>query len=89
MKYLKLLLALVVIVACTAALALGVDVVPVAAAPAPSILDWFMVNKAAVFGAALAFSELLSLIPSFKGNGILDTIIKALVQLSGKPPQVQ
>jgi len=65
-----------------------VAVVPVAAAPAaPSILSWFMANQAAVFAAALAMSELLSLIPGFKGNGILDTIIKALVQLSGKNQQ--
>ena len=50
-------------------------------------LDWFKQNSAAVLGACLAFSEVLSLIPAFKGNGILDTIIKALQVLSGKEPQ--
>lgn len=81
MKLLRLILALFILTICT--VAFGADAVAVA--PAPSIMEWFIVNKAAVFGAALALSELLSLIPGFQGNGILDTIKKALVQLSGKP----
>lgn len=60
------------------------ETAPAAAPAAPSLFDWFMANKTAVFGVALAISEFLSIIPAFKGNGILDTIIKALQTLSGK-----
>lgn len=59
----------------------------VTVAPNPSLLDWFAANKTVIFGAALALSELLAIIPAFKGNGILDTIIKALQMLSGKEQQ--
>jgi len=55
-----------------------------AATAAPSIMAWFQANQAAIFGLALAISEFLALIPAFKGNGILDTIIKALKLLTGK-----
>jgi len=85
MKTVRLILSLMLIIICTAALALGADVAPIVAVPSPSILDWFAVNKAVIFGAALAISELLSLIPGFQGNGILDTIKKGLALLSGKP----
>jgi hypothetical protein len=80
-------LILIAVVICTAiAFAAEPAAVP-AAVPAigePSILAWFVVNKAAVLGAALALSELLSLIPAFKGNGIMDTVLKALQTLSAK-----
>ncbi len=89
----KKLIFLVVLVA-LATVAFAADpVVPVAAAPAATaaatvgFLDWFKQNSGAVLGFALAFSELLSLIPAFKGNGILDTIIKALQSLSTKPAE--
>jgi len=57
---------------------------PAAAAADPSLFAWFVANKAAIFGVALAISEFLTLIPGFKGNGILDTIIQALKVLSAK-----
>ena len=63
--------------------AVGADVAPVTAQPV-SIMTWFTQNKAAVLAFTLALSELLSLIPAFKGNGILDTIIKAIKVLSQK-----
>ena len=55
-----------------------------ATVPAPSIIDWFTLYKAYIFGAALAISELLGVTPWFKGNGIMDTIIKGLKLLMGK-----
>lgn len=88
----KKLIFLVVLVA-LATVAFAADpVVPVAAPAAAAtatvgFLDWFKQNSGAVLGFALAFSELLSLIPAFKGNGILDTIIKALQSLSTKPAE--
>lgn len=57
----------------------------VAAVPAPTLFGWFQANTPVILGVALAVSELLSVIPAFKGNGILDTIIKALHALSDKP----
>jgi len=57
---------------------------PATATASPSIMAWLQTNQAAIFGLALAISEFLSLIPGFKGNGILDTIIKALKLLTGK-----
>lgn len=56
------------------------------AVPAASVgfLDWFKQNTGPVLAVALAISELLSLIPAFRGNGILDTILKALHALSDK-----
>jgi hypothetical protein len=84
----KLILLVMLMVVFAVAAAFGADpvaIAPAAVAPAaPSILAWFIANQAYVFAACLAVSEMLSLIPGFKGNGILDTIIKALVQLSGK-----
>lgn len=65
------------------AVAFAADPAPVAAV---GFLDWFKQNSGAVLGFALALSEILSLIPAFKGNGILDTIIKALQAMSGNPP---
>lgn len=88
----KKLIFLVVLVA-LATVAFAADPVVPAAAPAVAaqgavgFLDWFKQNSGAVLGFALAFSELLSLIPAFKGNGILDTIIKALQSLSTKPAE--
>ena len=85
MKKFFLFLALVVVF--VAAVCFGADaVVPAAAAvPAVGFMDWFKQNATAVIGAALALSEVLSLIPAFQGNGILDTIIKALKVMSEKP----
>lgn len=57
---------------------------PATATTTPSIMAWFQANQAAIFGLALAISEFLALIPAFKGNGILDTVIKALKLLTGK-----
>jgi uncharacterized membrane protein len=45
--------------------------------------SWIMNNSGTIFGALLAISELMALIPAFKGNGILDSIIKALKALAG------
>lgn len=67
-----------------ASLALAADPASVQAA-APSFLAWFTANTAVILGVALAISELLAVVPAFKGNGILDTIIKALQELSKKP----
>lgn len=89
----KRIITLIVFMAlCTAAMAADpaavTPVTPVTAAPAAvGFLDWFRQNTATVLGFALAFSELLSLIPAFKGNGLLDSIIKALQALSSKPAE--
>lgn len=58
--------------------------VPAAVQPDPSIVAWFSLYKAYIFAAALALSELLAVTPWFKGNGLLDTIIKGLKMLYGK-----
>jgi hypothetical protein len=85
MKMKKIFLFMVVCVAMLVGVCFGADVVAVAPAPAPvGFLDWFKANTPAVLGVALALSELLSLIPAFKGNGILDTIVKGLKALSNK-----
>ena len=39
-----------------------------------SIINFIVANKAAVLGAALALSEILSLIPAVKANGIFQLI---------------
>lgn len=57
---------------------------PAASQPDPSIVAWFSLYKAYIFAAALALSELLAVTPWFKGNGLLDTVIKGLKMLSGK-----
>lgn len=44
----------------------------------PSVLDWFRLNIVAVLTVLLALSELFALMPWFKGNGILDAIVKIL-----------
>lgn len=84
MRFFTLLL--ICLFVCFAAIAGAVDAAPVAAAvpvaPVVGFLDWFKQNTAAVLGAALALSELLSLVPQFQGNGILDSITKALRALS-------
>ena len=90
-KMIRFTLAMLALIVCTVALTFGADptavVVPAVATPAaaaPSILDWFQANEAAIFAAALAVSEMLALIPGFAGNGVIDTCIKALKLLSGK-----
>lgn len=65
--------------------AMAADAAP-AAATAPSFMAWLQANTTLILGLALAISELLAAIPAFNGNGILDTIIKALQALSAKPP---
>ncbi len=77
---------LAVIICSIAPFAFAADPVTTTAAVAadPSLFAWFVANKAAIFGVALAISEFLTLIPGFKGNGILDTIIQALKVLSAK-----
>jgi hypothetical protein len=73
----------------SAATVLGADVAPVLAATAPvpevTFLGWVKANANTLLAVSLGISELLSMIPAFKGNGILDTIIKALQALSEKP----
>lgn len=56
-----------------------------AQAAQPTIMQWLTANLATVFLVLLGISEALSLLPWFKGNGILDMIIKALRTLAGKP----
>ncbi|KAB0668928.1 hypothetical protein F6V30_13910 [Oryzomonas sagensis] len=88
----KLILLVTMLVACMAVAAFGADpvavVAPATVTPAATVgfLDWFKQNTSLVLGVALALSELLAAIPAFKGNGILDSIIKGLVALSGKTP---
>ena len=88
MKMLNLLsLILVIVILAVCSIATAAESAAIAVAPAvvaPSMIEWFVVNKAAVFGCLLGISELLSLTPGFKGNGIFDTILKALTSLSGK-----
>ena len=57
----------------------------VAAAATVGFMDWFKQNTSACLGVVVAISELLALIPGFKGNGILDTILKAAKFMSEKP----
>jgi len=75
---------LAAIICAIAPLAFAADPAATTAAADPSLFAWFVANKAAIFGVALAISEFLTLIPGFKGNGILDTIIQALKVLSAK-----
>ncbi|MDA8413008.1 MAG: hypothetical protein M0023_04380 [Desulfobacteraceae bacterium] len=87
MKSLKSLFCFTLIVLVCAVTAFAADpVATVAVAPIAtvSILDWFKQNSAAIFGALFAISEVLGAIPGFKGNGIFDTIVKALSILSNK-----
>lgn len=69
-----------------ATLAFGADVVPVAVPAQTGVISWFQANTNAVLYMALVISEVMALIPGFQGNGILDTIIKALQALGAKPP---
>lgn len=73
-----------IILTIVAAVCFGADAAVPPVAPTPSLLGWFKANEAVILAAALGISELLSLIPGFKGNGVLDTIIKALRALSQK-----
>jgi len=72
--------------------AFAADVAPmavVAPVAAPSFVMWFMANLAPIFGVLLTITELMSLSPWFAGNGIVDTIIKALkflVQVNTNKP---
>lgn len=55
-------------------------------ATSTDVFTWFAINGAAVLGVLLAISELLALMPWFKGNGILDSIIKGLKFLGASKP---
>jgi len=57
---------------------------PAATQPDPSIVAWFSLYKSYIFAAALTLGELMAVTPWFKGNGIIDTIIKALKMLCSK-----
>ncbi len=57
-----------------------------AAVPQVSIIDWSRQNCAAILGIALGISELMGASPWFKGNGVIDSIIKSLKFLIGKTP---
>lgn len=77
---------------CLAAVAFAADPAAVApldsgniAAAEPSIALWIKAYLPIILGVALAISEGLAVIPQFQGNGLLDTIIKSLRALSGKP----
>lgn len=69
------------IVAFAAESAIAVIAAPV---PAPTLFSWFNANSVPILALALVISELLATIPGFQGNGILDTIIKALRALTQK-----
>jgi hypothetical protein len=58
----------------------------VAVAAEPTAMQWVTANLATIFLVLLGISESLALLPWFKGNGIMDMIIKALRTLAGKPP---
>lgn len=49
-----------------------------------AFIDFVIANKAILLGAALAVSEVLALIPSFKSSGILDSVVKFLQKLAAK-----
>jgi len=50
----------------------------------PVVVDWFQANLTLILSLALAVSELLAVTPRFKGNGILDSIIKGLKYLQAQ-----
>lgn len=58
-----------------------------AAEPQPVVADWFQTNLTLILSLALAVSELLAVTPWFKGNGILDSIIKGLKYLQAQNRQ--
>lgn len=82
----KKMISLIVLIAVVAIAAIS-GAAEAVAAPAPSLLSWFMANSTVILAMLLAVTEVLALIPGFKGNGILDTIIKALQVLSKKEEQ--
>ncbi len=45
-------------------------------------MEFLIANKALVLGVLLAVSELLSVIPAFKSNGILQLIFNFIKQIS-------
>jgi len=85
-RFLSFMVMFMCILAMATAVAFGADPAP-AVAPVIGFFDWFKMNSVLVFGALLALSELLSMIPAFHGNGILDTIIKALKLMTAKQTQ--
>lgn len=76
----------IVTVACAAdpAAVVPLDAGNIAAAK-PSFMAWVTANLPIILGVALALSEALAVIPQFQGNGLLDTVIRSLRALSGRP----
>ena len=56
----------------------GVPLAPI------TFTSWLQDNLVYVLGFLLALSELMSVTPWFKGNGLLDSIIKGLSKMLGK-----
>lgn len=62
-----------------ASIGMAADAVAVAPAPAQSIMAWASANSVLLSAFVVAvLSELMSLVPSLKSNGIIDMIIKIL-----------
>jgi len=80
-KRLISILILLMIVVLVIGLALPVMAATAVGPSPPSVIDWVRDNLSYILGLALAVSELLAATPWFKGNGILDYIIKGLVFL--------
>lgn len=83
----KRIISLLVLIALTiiTALAFAADPPATAAAvpvPSTSFMAWFSVNENAILKFALSVSEFLGVFTMFKGNGILDSIVKGLKALS-------
>jgi hypothetical protein len=51
------------------------------------IMEFFIANKALVFGVLLAVSELLSVLPQFKANGIFQLVYNFIKQLVSPAPK--
>ena len=55
------------------------------ASPFANVLAWIVANKAVLIPAVIAvLSEIMSLIPSLKSNGIIDLFINILKAILGK-----
>ena len=64
----------------------AIEVVANTTTPQASVIDWFRQNTVLILGIFLAVSELLGASPWFKGNGVIDVLIKSLKFLMGKTP---
>ena len=99
MKTLGFLISLITVIClCVVAIALGADPVAVVATPPvilppvvvppvvqASFLLWAQQNLTAILSVCLGIGELMSLSPWFKGNGIIDSLVKSLKFLIQKP----